>query len=181
MFFKPKIGIFLFEREKEMKKKLLTLGLALLLVSCGFRPLYGQKDQLLADTQTVQIEPIVGEGGYSFYMILKDKLNPQGQPTHPRYRLTVQLNAPAYQNQSIRSDNFATLESMKMTADYQLTRISDGKKVISTSVNGNGLFNLIREPYATTVAQDKLYENITALMADDIATHILAYFKGIER
>ena len=164
-----------------MKKKLWILGLGLLLTGCGFRPLYGQREQLLTDTQTVQIEPISGEGGYGMYMTLKDKLNPQGQPTQPLYRLTVRLQAPTYQNQSIRSDNFATLETMNVVADYQLTRISDGKKVIATSVNANGLFNLILEPYATTVAQDKLYENVTRLLADDIATHVLAYFRGIER
>ena len=164
-----------------MIKKLGLLGLGLLLAGCGFRPLYGARDQLLAETQTVQIEPISGEGGYEFYMILKDKLNPQGLPTHPEYRLTVQLQAPIYQNQSIRSDNFATLKTMNVTANYQLTRLSDGKKVIATSVNANGLFNLIREPYATKVAQDKLYQNVTSLLADDIATHVLAYFRGEEQ
>lgn len=164
-----------------MIKKLGLLVLGILLTGCGFRPLYGERDRLLSETQTVQIEPISGEGGYEFYMILKDKLNPQGQPTHPKYRLTVQLQTPTYQNQSIRSDNFATLETMNVVANYQLTRLSDGKKVISTSVKGNGLFNLIQEPYATRVAQDKLYQNVTGLLADDIATHVLAYFRGEER
>ena len=82
-------------------------------------------------------------------------------------------------NQSIRSDNFASLEKMNMKASYQLIDIEKNKSVISSTIDANGLFNLIKEPYATTVAQENLYQNLIKSLAENIATHVLAYLKGL--
>lgn len=161
-----------------MKIKVAVLCLGLLLAGCGFRPLYAQREELLDQIQTVQVDPIAGEGGYKISLILKDKLNPEGNHSAKKYRLAVTLNQPKYTNQSIRSDNFASLEQMKLSASYELIRIADGEKVIASSVSSNGLFNLIKDPYATTVAREKLYDNLLQLIAEDIANHILSYFKG---
>ena len=149
-----------------------------MLSACGFRPLYNADDAVLAQSEAVQIQPIAGDGGYQMELILQSKLNPRQSSVSPKYRLTVALNDPTYTNQSIRSDNFASLERMQIKAHYQLVSIDDGKTLISANVDSNGLFNLIKDPYATVVAQDNLYDNLIKLIAEDIATHVLAYFKG---
>ena len=161
-----------------MYRKVIVLCLALLLSGCGFHPLYGNKAELMEQTAAIQIQPIVGDGGYQMELILKDRLNPNHQQISKKYRLNVTLDKPTYVNQSIRSDNFASLETMNIIASYQLVDTEKDTILISSSVDSNGLFNLIRDPYATVVAQDKLYENLIRLMADDIATHILSYFSG---
>ncbi|MBQ7413483.1 MAG: hypothetical protein IJV07_04350 [Alphaproteobacteria bacterium] len=159
-----------------MNFKIMFWGL-FLLSGCGFQPLYTQKETLINQTAAVQINPIAGNGGYQMGLILKDKLNPDDIQVSKKYKLTVVLQQPKYANQSIRSDNFASLESMMLSADYQLTDLSNQKTLISSSVNSNGLFNLIKDPYATVVAQDKLYDNLIQLMGNDIAMHVLSYFK----
>jgi len=161
-----------------MYRKVIALCLALLLSGCGFHPLYGNRTELIEQTAAIQIQPIVGEGGYQMELILKDRLNPDHQQISKKYRLTVILDKPTYINQSIRSDNFASLETMNIVASYQLVDTEKNTVLISSSVDSNGLFNLIKDPYATVVAQDKLYDNLIHLMADDIATHILSYFSG---
>ena len=161
-----------------MYGKVIALCFGLLLAGCGFHPLYGDKTELLEQTAAVQVQPIAGEGGYQMEMILKDRLNPNHQHVQQKYRLSVTLEKPTYVDQSIRSDNFASLESMNIRVFYQLTDAEKNTVLINSSVDSNGMFNLIKDPYATVVAQDKLYDNLIRLMADDIATHVLSYFSG---
>ena len=159
--------------------RFIVLCFCFLLSACGFQPLYGNRDVVLEKSATVQIEPIAGDGGYQIGLILQDKLNPKQLNLPKKYRLTVILSQPTLLNQSIRSDNFASLEKMNMKVSYQLIDIQNNKDVISSTIDANGLFNLIKEPYATTVAQENLYQNLTKVLAENIATHVLAYFKGL--
>ena len=159
--------------------KYIVLCFGFLLAACGFKPLYVAHEDTLSQTAAVQIEPIAGVGGYQTELILQKRLNPEQIKVSPKYRLVVTLNKPTYTNQSIRSDNFATLEKMDVSADYKLIDIQKKQTLISSSVDTNGLYNLVKDPYATVTAKDKLYENLVRTMADDIATHVLSYFKGV--
>lgn len=151
-----------------------------LLTSCGFQPLYADRDVILEQAASVQIEPVVGESGYQIGLLLQDRLNPKNLDVIKKYRLVITLSRPVTSNQSIRSDNFASLEKMNMKATYQLIDIKTNKAVIASVVDSNGLFNLIKDPYATTIAQENLYQNLVRLMAKDIANHVLAYLKGLK-
>ena len=159
--------------------RFIVLCFCFLLSACGFQPLYGNRDVVLEKSATVQIEPIAGDGGYQIGLILQDKLNPKQLNLPKKYRLTVILSQPTLLNQSIRSDNFASLEKMNMKVSYQLIDIQNTTDVSSSTIDANGLINLIKEPYATTVAQENLYQNLTKVLAENIATHVLAYFKGL--
>ena len=96
--------------------RFIVLCFCFLLSACGFQPLYGNRDVILERAATVQIEPIVGDGGYQMGLIIQDKLNPKQLNLPKKYRLTVSLSQPTLLNQSIRSDNFASLEKMNMKA-----------------------------------------------------------------
>ena len=159
--------------------KYIVLYLGFLLVGCGFQPLYISHEDTLNQAASVQIDPIAGQGGYETELILQKRLNPEQKAVAPKYRLSVVLNQPTYTNQSIRSDNFATLEKMSVSATYKLKDIQKNQIVISSSVDTNGMFNLVKDPYATVAAKEKLYDNLIRAMADDIAMHILSYFKGV--
>lgn len=159
--------------------KYIVLCFGFLLAGCGFQPLYVSHEDTLNQAASVQIDPIAGQGGYETELILQKRLNPEQIAVAPKYRLSVVIHQPTYTNQSIRSDNFATLEKMSVSATYELKDIQKNQTVISSSVDSNGLFSLIKDPYATVVAEDKLYDNLIKAMADDIAMHVLSYFKGV--
>jgi len=162
-----------------MLKYVILLG-GLLLAGCGFQPLYVAHDDVFNQTAAIQIEPITGQEGYQAELILQKRLNPEQVKVAPKYKLTVTFHSPTYSNQSIRGDNLATLEKMSIKATYKLVNIQKNKVVIESSVDANGLYNLIKSPYATVTHQEKLYDNLIQAMADDIATHVLSYFKGVK-
>ena len=161
--------------------KIFILLLITFLVGCGFQPLYSVSDDFLQKTAEIEIEPITGEGGYHSNLYLKNKLNPKQISVDKKYRLKVILQEPVFTNQNIRSDNFASLVNMYVQANYQLTDIQNNQVLIDSFVGTSGLFNIISEPYATIVAQDKLYQNLIQTLSDEIAQHILSYFKGVTR
>lgn len=164
-----------------MIKKYLSIFCLFLLVGCGFRPMYlSENDKsVMTEASLVQVTPVAGELGYLVTLSLRDRLN-ASQTDDKKYTLDVVFQDPVSFNQSIRSDNFASLENMNLTVTYQLIDKKTNKVLVSSSLNANGLYNLVKEPYATVVAKDKLYHNLAEMLADDIATHILAYFKGVQ-
>ena len=162
-------------------KKIILLILFTFFVGCGFRPLYSVSDDFLQKTAEIEVEPIAGEGGYHSDLYLRSKLNPKQISADKKYRLKVILQEPVFTNQNIRSDNFASLVNMYVQANYQLTDIQSNQVLIDSFVGTSGLFNIISEPYATVVAQDKLYQNLVQTLSDEIAQHILSYFKGVTR
>ena len=159
--------------------KIFILILITFLVGCGFQPLYSVSDDFLQQTAEIEIEPIAGEGGYYSDLYLRNKLNPKQIFADKKYRLKVVLQEPVYTNQNIRSDNFASLVNMSVRASYKLTNIKNNQVLIDSFVSTSGLFNIISEPYSTVVAQEKLYQNLIQTLSDDIAQHILSYFKGM--
>src|SRR3546814_10930071 len=68
------------------------------LAACGFQPLYGSDgrrnlgdESVAASLATVRIDPLRDRAGQQMHNFLRDRLNPEGQPVSPSYRLQVQL------------------------------------------------------------------------------------------
>ena len=108
----------------------LAIGaLCMLVAACGFEPLYARRaggstyDQLSA----VYIEPIEDRTGQLLYNALRDRMNPEGAPQRPAYRLSVKLDE-ARSELATRSDEFATRADVTVTAVYKVTRASDGAR-----------------------------------------------------
>ncbi len=152
----------------------------LLVSACAFKPLYMQKNELLKQTASVHVEPVIGDGSYQMGLIVSTKLNPQHIQVPTKYRLNIQIEKAETSNESIRTDNFATLEKMSLEIKYQLVDSVHNKEVLSSSVKANGMHSLIDQPYATEVAKDKLHQDLVNTLADDIVLHIFSYFEELE-
>src|SRR3546814_11130139 len=70
------------------------------LAACGFQPLYGSDGRrnlgdasVAASLATVRIDPLRDPAGQPMHNFLRDRLNPEGQPVSPSYRLQLQLVA----------------------------------------------------------------------------------------
>ncbi len=75
---------------------ILIIGIALGLPACGFRPLYEvTDDQAMPPTghmAAIRISPLPDRIGQQMHNLLRDRLNPAGQPLDPAYTLDIRLS-----------------------------------------------------------------------------------------
>jgi LPS-assembly lipoprotein len=158
---------------------LLAGSLVLTTAACGFRPLHGpppaasvSPDQKLALTE---IRRLSGREGQRLHNLLRDRLNPAGQPARPAYLLSVTLTSRTA-GLGIRKDETATRANLVLNAKYTLqdkesrSVLADG---ISKSVNS---YNILNELFATTISEDDALKRGLRQIADDIALRLAVHF-----
>lgn len=160
-------------------KPLLPL-LFLALTACGFSPLYSDSDNqfVLTESAAVKIAPIPDYYGYVMMQVLENKLNPQKQAQPTRYVLDVHLNDIIYTDQIIQENNFSDRKKITISATYRLSRLKDSQTLIQSATSASGSYNIVSSPYATLTDQEKNQEELLQIIADNIALHVLTYFKS---
>lgn len=172
-----------------MNTKAVWSGLATLmfLTACGFEPLYVQKKQqgywyfnsqfdtsISNEMSQIKVEPIADRFGQQIRNQLLDLLTPKGTPHKPKYRLYVDLRNKSVTQQALRKDITATSERVTYTVDYHLDEGTE------TVVNGNSVayvsYDILANPYSTTMAQKKTETDAAKIIANDIALRLGAYF-----
>ncbi len=159
------------------------LFLCLFIISaCGFTPMNKISSDLTTGslTEQITIANIPNYEGWQLKQKLSDRLNPRKKNGNKKYTLAVHLNAPTFTDQSIQGDNFASRETVSISASYILKDSETGKKILSQSTSATGAYNIVHEPYATNVARNQLREDLVAIIADNISLRIIAYFKAVE-
>ena len=172
-----------------------TLGIGaaglgtLLLSACGFRPMYGDPaaagnagGATSAKLAEVQVDVIADRLGQELNNMLRDRINPAGQPDKPKYHLAVTL---AQSNTTIASGNANTRhQDMTVTATYWLKQADNGDTTTYLLSNINSRvtvsYDTLDDPYNDIVtAQDAEHRAIEQL-ADMITTRVSAYFSTNE-
>ena len=140
-----------------------------LLASCGFQPLYAERDGSSAADQlaAVRIEPMPDRSGQLLYNALRDGLNPLGRPASPDYRLQVRLDEDR-EELAFQTDETATRVNITLTAVFALFPV-DGKEPVFRGVSRTTTaYNVLTSPYATLTSS----EDARARALDDIAREI---------
>ncbi len=170
-----------------MSKKLLVLLLAGILAGCGFEPLYVQRKtagswyfggktdvSITTEMAKIKVEPIADRFGQQVRNELLDLLTPKGAPKNPSYRLKAKLAERDVVQQAMRNDITATSERVAYKVEYQLLKGSD------TLVTGDSVayvsYDIMANPYSTTMAQKKTETDAAKIIANDIALRLGAYF-----
>lgn len=171
-----------------MKKiSIVFLSMVLVVSACGFEPLYVQKKHdnlwyfggqfdtsIATEMAQIKVEPIADRFGQQVRNQLLDLLTPRGTPQKPKYRLYVELDKKDTAQQALRKDITATSERVFYQVVY---RLMDGDE---EAVSGNSVayvsYNILANPYSTTMAQKKTQADAAKIIADDIALRIGAYF-----
>lgn len=152
-----------------------TILLALLLSSCGLRPLYGggTASPVAITLGSVQVAPISGQSGWLLRNALVDRLAAAGQGT-PAYRLDVTLN-DNITSYGLRSDQAATQERRTLRARYQLVNLSDGAIVLDATAGSDTSIDIVSSEYATVAAEQTVLENLSKILADQITARLSLY------
>ena len=105
---------------------------------------------------------------------LLDLLTPKGVPSNPQYRLVVEVVSKSVTQQAMRDDVTATNERIKYVVGYKLYENSE------LLVEGDSIafvsYDILSDPYSTTMSQKKAEADAAKIVADDIALRLGAYF-----
>lgn len=170
-----------------MKKILLPLLGVLFVAACGFEPLYAKKqnnngwyfggefdDSVTKEMASIDIELIAGRFGQLVRNNLLDLMTPLGAPKKPKYRLYVIPLDKVITQQAMRRDITATRERIRYKVNYYLEH--NGKKVLTGNSISFVSYDILSNPYSTTMAQKKTEDNAAKIIANDIALRLGAYF-----
>src|SRR3546814_4704466 len=127
------------------------------LAACGFQPLYGSDgrrnlgdESVAASLATVRIDPLRDRAGQQMHNFLRDRLNPEGQPVSPSYRLQVQL-VETLSELGVRRDETASSANLRMEAEFVLLSYDSEETVLSGKYSSTTSYDIMDKPFATTV------------------------------
>ena len=166
-------------RPARWQSALPVLALALAVAACGFRPLYGPAETAKEGTTdrlaATRIRPLEGRVGQQLHNLLRDRLNPSGQPIEPAYVLEVALRVSTSEL-GIRKDETATRANLTMRASFKLRAFDTGSIMLSGKSISVNSYNILDAFYATTVAEDDALGRGLRELADDIRLRLAIYF-----
>lgn len=151
----------------------------LLLAGCGFHPLNGQAsngDSTVAEMGQVKIELIADRSGQQLRNELLDRLNPNGSPRAPKYRLEVKTTETDSAI-AIEKDGTASRSTLSVFATFKLVSLKSGKDVLVGQSAGVNSYSIITNSYATLVGKNDARKRSITGLADDIATRVALYFR----
>ncbi len=159
----------------------LWFGLALTISACGFQPLYGRGDgQALSTVEhmaAIRIEPLPDRIGQQMHNLLRDRLNPVGQPRTPGYRLDVRLRETR-QELGIRKDETATRANLVLSASFKLTELSSSRVLLRGNTSSVNSYNILTSQFATSFSESDARGRALRELSDDIRTRLGIYFSG---
>ena len=169
-----------------MIKRLMVFIGILTISACGFQPLYVQRtggtfyydgkfDTTISEEMAqIKVLPIKERFGQQVRNNLLDLLTPKGVPSKAKYRLKAELTDRTVTQQAMRNDVTATNERIRYKIDYKL--MHENEVLISGDSIAFVSYDILENPYSTTMSQKKAEDDAAKIIADDIALRIGAYF-----
>ncbi len=165
-----------------MKRFLISSGLILAFISlsaCGFQPVYRKNSETGYSSnqylQTVRIAPLPDRPGQILHNMLRDRMNPLGQPRQPFYSLDSIITETT-KDLAVRLDNTTSRTNLTILVKYRLLRLSDGSAVYSGSSRSTNSFDQLDDPYTNLVAEDTARKRVLRQIADDMTLQVGSYF-----
>ncbi len=159
------------------------VGMALALSACGFTPLYGGADsQAMSPVDhmaAIRISPLPDRIGQQMHNLLRDRLNPIGQPRAPLYALQLRLSESRKQL-GIRKDETATRANLNLSAQFSLKSVQAGTVLYRGSVNSASSFNILTSPFATGFSEADARARALRELADSIRIRLGIYFSAAQ-
>ncbi|WP_205944887.1 LPS assembly lipoprotein LptE [Pelagibius litoralis] len=156
-------------------------GAILPLGACGFSPLYSRGDDnsqaVSAELAAVRIEPLRDRIGQQMHNFLRDRLNPNGQPVSPNYQLRLQIQETTSEL-GVRRDETATRANLKLTANFDLRDAGNGASLINGRSTSTTSYDILENPFATTISERDARDRALREVADDIQTRLAVYFSS---
>ncbi len=153
----------------------LLVGMALGLSACGFAPLYGGVDsQAMSPVDhmaAIRISPLPDRIGQQMHNLLRDRLNPIGQPREPAYALGLRLSESRHEL-GIRKDETATRANLDLSVRFTLSSTQTGDLLYSGGVKSVSSYNILASPFATGFSEADARARALRELADGVRTRL---------
>lgn len=173
-------------------KKIFAIFLLGSLTACGFEPLYVEKTggddlwyynneydaDIVKQMAQIRINATGGRMGQLIKNELIDTFNPYGAPKNSKYFLKIQAPVSQTVQQALRDDITATREKVTYTVTYELWSTKNGQLITGQSSTILS-YDLLDNPYSTTMDKKKIEKDGAKIIANDIALRIGAYFHSV--
>lgn len=167
--------------------------LSLSLAGCGFQPLNSRNTEpsagsasgqtnlnsTLSELGAIRIAPLSDRPGQEMHNLLRDRLNPSGQPSAPKYELELRLTE-SIRELAFESDETATRADLSITADYRLRSVDTQRVLSSGRSRSISSYNILERQFASTISESDARSRTLRDIADDIRIRLGAYFSSAE-
>jgi LPS-assembly lipoprotein len=170
---------------------MLALAGVLALSGCGFHPLYGESSGASGPKLAqVRIAPIretpdpagalspMARSGQMIRNNLLDRVAPRGKDGPALYELTVEV-LEVQRQLGIRLDETATRGDLTLTANYRLTRIDNGERVLAAAASSIVSYDILRNEFATLSAREAARRRAAREVSESIATRVAAILSSV--
>ena len=149
-----------------------------LLSGCGWSPLYADINTEAAseELRAIKVDPIAERIGQRLEIALRNSLNPTGEASPPRYRLSTTI-AIWLGNLGIQSQGLATLGQIDAYATFRLVDIQTGSVLLTNSVHVANSFDLNPNQYSTIVGEDDAGVRCVAELDQEIVTRLTLFIQ----
>ena len=160
-----------------LRPLLLLLLAAAALAACGFQPLYGQRQsgRVSADLAQIDVAPIADRIGQQLRNELLVRINPNGSPEAPRYRLQVELREEP-QGLLVERDDLITRVNLRLFAEFVLISLEDKAQLLRGRARSMTAYNITGQQYANLVAEQDAKRRAALAVADQITDRLAAHF-----
>jgi LPS-assembly lipoprotein len=144
---------------------------------CGFKPIHASGKQGLPRhvLANIEIAPTKDRRGQFLYNRLLDRLNPQGEPADPLFRLVTTLDE-TIERVGFKKNEFATRANLRMQAHYSLLSLVTGATLISNRRSVVASYNILNSDFATLSSENEARQSSIRELADEIVTRVNIYF-----
>jgi LPS-assembly lipoprotein len=157
---------------------LALLGLAPL-AACGFRPVYGRRDDsdgLAAELRAIAVPDARSQVTFELRRALLDELNPTGAPTASLYRLDYALSGTT-EDLAIQLDAIVTRIDRTLRAVYSLRDLETDAVLHRGQVQRTASFNVRGEPFADRIAEEDADRRAARAVAVGVRQQLAAFFE----
>src|SRR5436309_1825867 len=165
-------------RAGRVRAALLAAGMPLMALGCGWEPLYGdiETGPASAELRAIKVDPISERIGQRLAIALRNSLNPTGEPTTPRYRLSTTITT-YLGNLGIQSQGLATLGQLDAYATYKLVDLQSNAVLLTNTVHVANSFDLNPNQYSTIVGEDDARNRTVAELDQEIVARLTLFLQ----
>ena len=157
----------------------IVIALSLAVAGCGWAPLYAdpQNGPASAELRAIHVDPIPERIGQRLELMLRNSLNPTGEPTKERYRLQTSLRF-ALSALGLIAAGTSTVGRVDLVATYRLTDLQTGALLQTETLHSQNSFALNPNQYSTVVGEYDAALRSAVELDEEIVTRLTLFLQS---